>query len=480
MNRTTCFLICLSLCSCAPRYLAAQAGSNQLPPSSTVPFGEEKADAGTVQEGPANPQSTDKAQAPDSTNNPQAQTEPNAQPQVGPKYEAYKNMLNEGREINREIDRLFGEMPIGFPDKQQEYQQKIIQLKARQAQLASQLTDAAIEAFQESPQADTDLIKFVFNKMVTSFSPQLETQKFNPQMTLKLAELLTENNAQALANTSVHLRDIYYLAFRAAFALQDFDKAETLFQKVEENSKTELPPSFRQVLEETRDKWNRELEIRRMEAATDDLPRVKFETTAGDFVVELFENHAPQTVGNFISLVDQGFYDGLTFHLVKPGILIQGGCPVGNGTGDPGYKIPCECYRDEIRHHFAGTISMSNKGRDTAGCQFFISQQPNPTLDGKYTVFGRVIENMDAIYNVNTVDKTKPNAGTLEPTVINRITVLRKRDHVYEPTIVAEPATADSGAPSEPPSSGANPATPDKTDPAPGDSGKIDPPSGGG
>ena len=408
------------------------------------------------------PSTTGQAKVPqgsDSKSSKQAPNQQETRPQTGPKYETYKKIVIESASIGAEIDRLYSSMPIGFRDKQQEYTEKIEKLKARRTELGSQLMGAAIEAYRESPNADINLVKLVINKMFTSISPRAENQKFDPKLTLELAGLLTKNGIES--------RDIYFQGFRAAFALQDFDQAELMLQQVEKHSKTELPPAFGERLAESKTKWARELEIRRMESATNDLPQVKIETTAGDFVVELFENHAPQTVANFISLVEQGFYDGLMFHLVKPGILIQSGCPVGDGTGDTGYKIACESHRDEIRHHFTGTISMSNKGRDTGSSQFFISHQPNPSLDGKYTVFGRVIENIDVIFSVNTVNKIKNDTGTLEPSVINRISVIRKRDHIYEPTIVVADANPNS-APS------------DKSSPNPGDPGLASPASGGG
>ncbi len=143
--------------------------------------------------------------------------------------------------------------------------------------------------------------------------------------------------------------------------------------------------------------------IRRLEATADDLPRVKIETTEGDIIVELFENHAPQTVGNFISLVEKKYYDKLAFFQVLPGVSATTGCQYDNGTGDAGYRIPCECYGEEIRHHFTGTLSMANNGRDTGGSQFFITHQRNPIWDGRFTAFGRVIEGMDVVDDIANV-----------------------------------------------------------------------------
>jgi cyclophilin family peptidyl-prolyl cis-trans isomerase len=172
--------------------------------------------------------------------------------------------------------------------------------------------------------------------------------------------------------------------------------------------------------------------IRRLESSTDDLPRVKFETSAGEIVFELFENHAPQTVGNFLSLVEKHFYDDLAFFRVLPGEFAQTGCGNDDGTGNPGYRIPCECDREQIRHHFAGTLSMVNNGRDTGGSQFRIMHQPSGQYDGKNTAFGRVIEGMDAVYRLKRIDKTKYDTTvTSEPVKIIKATVLRKRSHDY-------------------------------------------------
>jgi len=124
------------------------------------------------------------------------------------------------------------------------------------------------------------------------------------------------------------------------------------------------------------------------------------ETDKGNMVVELFDKEAPKTVENFVKLINQGFYNGLTFHRVLPNFVIQGGCPKGNGTGGPGYKIKCEI---NPRKHLTGTLSMAHAGKDTGGSQFFITHSPQPHLDGIHTVFGQVIEGQDV------VNKIKPN-----------------------------------------------------------------------
>ena len=150
-----------------------------------------------------------------------------------------------------------------------------------------------------------------------------------------------------------------------------------------------------------------EQQIREKEAAADDLPRVKIVTDAGDIVIELYENEAPNTVANFISLVEKKFYDGTSFHRVLPNFMAQGGDPKGDGSGGPGYTIACECYRDDARMHFADTLSMAHAGKDTGGSQFFLTFRRTPHLDGKHTVFGKVTSGQDIVDSVQQGDQVK-------------------------------------------------------------------------
>jgi cyclophilin family peptidyl-prolyl cis-trans isomerase len=125
-------------------------------------------------------------------------------------------------------------------------------------------------------------------------------------------------------------------------------------------------------------------------------------TDKGDILVQLDAKAAPQTVNNFVFLSQEGFYDGLTFHRVEPGFIIQGGDPLGNGTGGPGYTVPAEIKLP----HVEGAIAMSraadqvNPTRASSGSQFYITLAPEPSLDGNYTVFGHVIEGMDVARSI--------------------------------------------------------------------------------
>ena len=130
-----------------------------------------------------------------------------------------------------------------------------------------------------------------------------------------------------------------------------------------------------------------------------------FDTDRGPIKVELKPEQAPLTVANFVNLARRGFYDGLNFHRVIGDFMIQGGCPQGTGTGGPGYK-----FEDEARNglgHERGVLSMANAGPNTNGSQFFITHVATPWLDGKHTVFGKVVEGMDAVDAVRQGDKIK-------------------------------------------------------------------------
>ena len=128
-------------------------------------------------------------------------------------------------------------------------------------------------------------------------------------------------------------------------------------------------------------------------------------TEKGDMKVELYEQETPITVANFIKLAESRFYDGLTFHRVIPDFVIQGGCPIGNGAGGPGYTIKCETSAPR-QYHDRGVLSMAHRGKDTGGSQFFIchNRQNTQHLDGVHTCFGKVVEGLDVIDDIRPGD----------------------------------------------------------------------------
>jgi cyclophilin family peptidyl-prolyl cis-trans isomerase len=223
------------------------------------------------------------------------------------------------------------------------------------------------------------------------------------------------------------------------FATHQFDKAHEWLSAAEKDGvlHPQLGARYLESAQEYAKLWQKEQAIRaKEEKATGDaqLPRAQFNTTKGKIVIELYENEAPNTVANFISLIESKTYDGVKFHRVIPTFMAQGGDPLSknddprdDGTGGPGYVIKCECYRPDARMHFRGSLSMAHAGKDTGGSQFFITHLPtahlNPNAEEQrgHTVFGRVVEGLDVAAALEVGD------------TIETATVLRKRNHKYEP-----------------------------------------------
>jgi peptidyl-prolyl cis-trans isomerase B (cyclophilin B) len=132
--------------------------------------------------------------------------------------------------------------------------------------------------------------------------------------------------------------------------------------------------------------------------------RATIETDKGTIELELYPKHAPKTVNNFAFLAGEGFYDGVTFHRVIDNFMIQGGDPTGTGRGGPGYRFEDEFKGNPLKHE-KGVISMANAGPNTNGSQFFITHSPQPHLNGRHTVFGKVVEGQDVVDAIRQGDR---------------------------------------------------------------------------
>lgn len=152
------------------------------------------------------------------------------------------------------------------------------------------------------------------------------------------------------------------------------------------------------------------------------------ETSMGAIELELFESAAPKTVQNFVGLAEKGYYDGVVFHRVIDGFMIQGGDPTGTGRGGQSiYGKPFEDeFADTLRHTSSGILSMANAGPNTNGSQFFITLAPTPRLDGRHTVFGKVTGGMDAVEAIGKVKTSKPADRPLEPVVMKKVKIVKK------------------------------------------------------
>lgn len=160
--------------------------------------------------------------------------------------------------------------------------------------------------------------------------------------------------------------------------------------------------------------------------AKENTVNIVIDTNMGEIKAELYPDVAPVTVKNFIDLIKKGFYNGLTFHRVIEGFMIQGGCPKGNGTGGPGYCIKGEFRANGVKNdlkHERGALSMARAmDPDSAGSQFFIMHETSPHLDGQYAAFGKVTDGMNVVDKIATV-RTDFNDRPLEKVVINEMRV---------------------------------------------------------
>ncbi len=312
---------------------------------------------------------------------------------------------------------------------------RYVKLVAESEKLLPKLRQATEAAFDAAPGKNQSATEYML-KFLAYESRAYQSGKRDYSVAYDLAKKLID----AQIDDPV----LFALAGAAAIEMDDYENAEAWLTRAKEAKKLDARGlSLLQELPKRKEAWAKEQEIRQKEAEADDLPRVKLETTKGTVVVELFENEAPQTVGNFIHLVQKKYYDGLKFHRVIPGFMAQGGDPEGTGGGGPGYTIPDETGREDHRRHFRGSLSMAKTAApDSGGSQFFIAYQATTHLDGKHTVFGRVIEGMDVVAKFQETSMQPPPGAPIpavkppEPDKIVKAEVLRKRDHEYAPTKV--------------------------------------------
>ena len=253
------------------------------------------------------------------------------------------------------------------------------------------------------------------------------------------------------AGAGEEMPDLWVSAAVAAYCTNDFELAATYFDSAREAGKLGVNPPTRNPQDPRLDlwyrakqfetelpgitrAWKREQSIRDAEAEADDLPRVLFQTTRADIVLGLFEDQAPEAVANMITLVKQGYYDGVPFHRVLSGFMAQGGDPTGTGRGGPVYCIRDEHTKPNYRVHFRGSLSMAHKGKEvpnSGSSQFFLTFVPTSFLDGRHAVFGRIIEGMDVAASLKRRNPELP-PPLPTPDRIIKAEVLRDRGHAYE------------------------------------------------
>ncbi len=365
-----------------------------------------------AQEAPAQP-------APPAAPNSDAQQPAAPAPDKAAAEAAFNAKFNEWKQLIVHLRQLRSEYQTADESSRAQMEQDWEATVDKAQKMLPELVDAVAAAYRAAPNEDREKTNF----LVKVLKDYVDHDKY--EQALKLGRMLIDNqcdNPDVLRDTGI-----------ASFTLCQFDETQKLFdQAAKANTLQGGAAALRDQVATYKEAWAKELETRKKEAEADDLPRVKLTTNKGDIVVELFENEAPETVGNFVSLVKKGFYNGLTFHRVISGFMAQGGCPEGDGTGGPGYSIYDECDAPGARKHFRGVLSMAKTNApNSGGSQFFITFRPCPQLDGKHTVFGRVIEGMDVVDSLQRRDPETKNPP--EPDKIIKAEVLRDRGHEYLP-----------------------------------------------
>lgn len=351
-------------------------------------------------------------------------TGPVKDPNARPALEAFVKDLDEWKRIIKELraQRMQYENAES-EDAAMGFQKKFESLLVEGRSMIPKLRKSGMTAYRLEPNRSASLIKFLYQMA----EDDLKHDKY--EEAAQLAQLMIDNNCG--------LNNFYLVGGIAAYATSDFERAqeylriaqkEDVVQAIGTQHPVRIIEAYLNACATNADRWKEEAAIRAQQA-DDDLPQVKLSTTKGDIVLELFEKEAPGTVANFIDLVEKEFYDGKPFEHVIPGRLAQAGKDT---SGEPGYKIYCECNDKGFRKHFRGSVSMVKDMKpntaepilDTAYSEFFISLMPNARLDGHYTVFGRVVKGMPVLAELQrTVTEDEEE---VQPDLIRKAVVLRK------------------------------------------------------
>jgi cyclophilin family peptidyl-prolyl cis-trans isomerase len=378
---------------------------------------------------------------------------------------AFQKKFDEYKAVIREIEKLQVEFQSADAATREKLNAKMAGEVAQAQLLMNELVDAAMAVYGLAPNADpqvNDLLLTVarYYTIGQQVAPGQPNQNGNTndvyfpidggdqyERAAPIAKLLIDNG-----NTD---KEIVAWGFLSAYMTGDYESAAKYLDQLQKNGgisavvealgKSDTnnhQAGLRQNLEhlltssvenfdQYRELWSQEATLREAEAKADDLPRVKLTTTKGEVVIELFENQAPGTVANFLTLVKDGFYKDSPFHRVLPGFMAQGGAKTDEGAGGPGYKIRCECNRPDYRRHFRGTLSMAHAGPDTGNSQFFLTFVPTAHLNGRHTAFGRVIEGIEVL---GDLQRRSPQHEANPPKAdrIIKAEVVRDRGHEYK------------------------------------------------
>ena len=347
----------------------------------------------------------DQGQEPAATEQVQAAPDTPARQAYDAKMKEYRNNLKKLRELKASFQTAKAQQ-------KDEIQKEFTPLVQETARIQKELIPLAIKAFAASNGEDSEIFEFL---MIMLEWGVIKTENY--ETAYDIAKVLIPSG-----KIPEKYSYLYAYAAYAAFNVMQLDDAQAFFDLAKQNGGMEslrkqdprgemqIPMILTEYIPMYKQLWTEESAIRDKEAEANDNPRVLIRTTKGDIVLELFLKEAPEAVGNFMTLVDQKYYNGVPFHRVLPHFMAQGGDPTGTGAGGPGYCIKDECQAPNARMHFRGSLSMAKTALpDSGGSQFFLCFVPTAFLNGKHTVFGRVIEGMDILSEIQRIDPEGKN-----------------------------------------------------------------------
>jgi cyclophilin family peptidyl-prolyl cis-trans isomerase len=364
---------------------------------------------------------------------------------LGPKNKTFMDSTVEYKELTKKLTAMKKEYQDAKPERRKEIEADHSTLFKQGLELHKKSLALALDAHDETPNRNPAVIQLLYSTV------QWEFNRENYEESMRVFKRLVASGITKGAEGH------YVFAGFSALLSMNYDEAEAWLKTAEDTgelekvimewAKSEKGMSLARTMqsqyvqrEKTKESWNKEQAIRKAETEAGEqdpakkLPRVELTTSKGKIILELFENEAPNTVANFISLVEKGFYNGIVFHRVLENFMAQGGDPTGTGRGGPGYAFDDECGNrfPQYRRHFRGSISMANAGPNTNGSQFFLTFVPTSMLDGRHTVFGRIVEGLEVLSDIERVDPDDKDSMIPELDKIIEAKVLNKRDHAYE------------------------------------------------
>ncbi len=351
-----------------------------------------------------------------------------ALPKIRPETPEFKQATDELREHLKNMRGVLVRFNTNLVESQdRELRAQWFELRRSGIPVFERFLQTALAEYQSDPAAKTAIAEMLW-KIVND---NVEDDRYEGMLPV----------AQALLANNYPQEKLLSTASMIAFALCDFEALRPILNKlaIEGGASPQLM-GLQQDLPRVEKLWQEELQARQQDAQGEPLPRVLMHTSKGDIEFELFENQAPETVANFISLIESGFYQGHTFHRVIEHFMAQTGCPTGDGTGGPGYTIYNENDKPGARGFFRGTLGLAlSQDPNSGGSQFFVTFVPTYQLNDGFTAFGRVISGMDVLSNlvrINPDEKKEEGAPAAMPDEIVSMEVLFKRDHAYQPNKV--------------------------------------------